>query len=261
MLDIEALLNRWVYDVRGLLVSQLESLRDDLRSDDAETRAAAQSQVDKVLDWLYLPTIANGKDAGDAGDAEHIEQALIAAGVPPAQRKAMLAASRVTGRKVGRPRTAKLNAVEAFRLHLQTGKTWRQIVFDLKGACKHRCKKCGDVPRRRVDIGRLDIRRTIRPLCPRCGLPLRAASMRHAVCFLCADALRAAVGELEVYLRSHDLYPTMPRRVKLPPLVSAATPLTMEENLKALDRVRAKLNKKFEQRSPKDHLPVEKIPR
>jgi hypothetical protein len=212
--QVDSFLNRWVYDVRGTLSRRLEGLKDDLLSADVDTRATAEDEAVKLLDWLHPPV------SGDGAERERIEQALIMAGVPPARRKVILSASG-TGRKAGRPRTMNLDAIEALSMHLKTDNTWRRIRYDLKGACEHRCAKCRDVPRQ------VDTRGVIRarmPNCPECHLPIRPDTKRQSVCFRCVDALRSAVGELEALLKERDLLPTLPRRADLMGLPVEKTP-------------------------------------
>ena len=51
-LDVDAFVDRWVYDIEHKLYSELEALRDDLYSDDEQTRQEATREVSEVLQWL-----------------------------------------------------------------------------------------------------------------------------------------------------------------------------------------------------------------
>jgi hypothetical protein len=127
--------NRWLYDMGSKLRGRLETLKDDLRSDDEDIRKHATEEADEILDWLYLPP----KPLSDAEQLQRVEEALKDGKMSAKERLAVVRrAGRSTGRAKGRPRdeTSRL-AIRALGLHLATGMSWREIAMKLKG-CDHK---------------------------------------------------------------------------------------------------------------------------
>jgi hypothetical protein len=140
--------NRWLYDIQRVLENQLETLKDDLRSDDEATTERAADEVSKILDWLYLPSPPLSKE-------EQINRAAaaIANGTLSDEQRlaAVVQAGRSTHYRRGRPRneTSQL-AIRALTLHYTTGLSWREIALAVRG-CKHKrpspersCEACGE---------------------------------------------------------------------------------------------------------------------
>lgn len=53
--EVVQLVNDWLYDVDRFLRNRLDSLKEDLVSEDPETQSKATREVEQILDWLYLP--------------------------------------------------------------------------------------------------------------------------------------------------------------------------------------------------------------
>lgn len=139
--------NRWLYDIESKLRGHLESLKDDLRSDDEDTRKLATEEADEILNWLYLPP----KPLSEADQLQRMEDAF-KDGKMSAKEKvaAVRRAGRSTGRAKGRPRdeTSRL-AIRALGLHLATGMSWREIAMRLKGCDHERPLPAWQKPRKR----------------------------------------------------------------------------------------------------------------
>ena len=155
--------NRWLYDMESKLRGRLETLKDDLRSDDEETRNQATEEADEILNWLYLPP----KALSEEDQLQRVEAALKDEQVSAKDRLAAVRrAGRSTGRTRGRPRTETAQqAIRALSLHYATTLSWREIALDVRG-CKHK-------------------RPNLERSCPACG-----------------DAIREAAGRLEKFLKS-----------------------------------------------------------
>jgi hypothetical protein len=139
--------SRWLYDIESKLRRRLETLKDDLRSDDEDTRKLATGEAGKILNWLYLPP----KPLSKADQLQRMEDAF-KDGKMSAKEKltAALRAGRSTGRAKGRPRdeTSRL-AVRALGLHLATDMSWREIAMRLKGCSHERPLPARQEPRKR----------------------------------------------------------------------------------------------------------------
>ncbi len=145
------LFNRWVYDLQGVLERHLDTLKDDLSSDDDRVRQQASNAASEILDWLHLPVPALSPD-------EQVQRALSALSDPmlSANQKLRAAqrAARSTGRPRGRPRTETAqHAIQALTLHFATPLSWREIALSVKG-CNHKrpnpersCEPCGEAIR------------------------------------------------------------------------------------------------------------------
>jgi hypothetical protein len=146
--SFDALIYRITCDVEQILRGYLDDLKDDLSSDDKDTRTEAVKVVCQIIDWLYPPSLG-------LSDEEKLRIAQEAVNDPTrtvAERR--LAAQKVlrsTGRQRGRPRTdTSQHAIRALTLFYATGAPWRKIALDVKG-CKHKrpnpersCISCGD---------------------------------------------------------------------------------------------------------------------
>jgi hypothetical protein len=164
--------NRWLYDIESKLRGRLETLKDDLRSDDEDTRKLATEEADRILDWLYLPP----KPLSEAEQLQRMEDALKDGKMSAKEKRAaVLRAGRSTGRAKGRPRDATSRlAVRALGLHLATGMSWPEIAMKLKG-CDHK-----------------------RPLPPKQKPRKRNPALS---CEDCGDAIRVAVYRLRSFLK------------------------------------------------------------
>ena len=143
--------SRWLYSIQHTLQNHLESLRDDLASDDEQVRKRARDEAGEILDWLHppLPPLST---------QERLERVTTASGNEALSDEEKLAAveraARSTGRRKGRPRTETAqHAIRALSLHLATTLSWREIALDVKG-CKHKrpnpersCVRCGQAIR------------------------------------------------------------------------------------------------------------------
>lgn len=206
---VTALDDRWGYNVRGRLTTERDMLVDDLASDDEETRQEAEAGLLRLLGW-FCPT---PQPVRREERLQRLEERLKGPGMSVAQRrKVAFMASRSTGRDPGRPWIKGPDTVRAFMLHLMTGKTWREIAFEIDGACEHTCLECRDVPRPRPEAQSGLRRRQTKARCLQCGHTIRLDRHKQRVCYRCADAVRERVGHLEKDLRRMNLYPTLPRR-------------------------------------------------
>jgi hypothetical protein len=55
--QVGAFIYRFAHDMEHFLQSHLESLKDDLRSNDEHTRTTASNETEQVTDWLYPPPV------------------------------------------------------------------------------------------------------------------------------------------------------------------------------------------------------------
>lgn len=145
--EIIQFVNRWLYNIELVLRERLESLKDDLGSDDNRIREQASGEACEILDWLIPPS----PPRSHAEQLQRLEVALKNEDLPPAERlTAALRAGRSTGRPRGRPRDeTSQQAIRALGLHLATSMSWREIALEIRG-CKHRrpnpersCEPCG----------------------------------------------------------------------------------------------------------------------
>lgn len=143
--------SRWVYDLRRVLESHLDGLKEDLYSDDEETRDRASEQVTQILDWLYPPL----PKAAPTDTMQSIARVMADETLSPKERVAAVRrAARSTGRRRGRPRTnTSQQAITALSMHYATNMSWRKIALTIRG-CKHKrpnpelsCRHCGDAIR------------------------------------------------------------------------------------------------------------------
>jgi hypothetical protein len=149
--DLSQLINRWVFDLEAKLWDRLDSLKDDLRSDDDHVRQDAMEQADEIFSWLYPPA----PPMSNAGQLERIQSAAQDPTLTTEEKiAAVKKAGRSTGRPPGRPRTETAQqAIRALTLHYGTNMSWREIALELKG-CNHQrpnpersCDPCGDAIR------------------------------------------------------------------------------------------------------------------
>jgi hypothetical protein len=141
----------WRYGIQRALQRNLESLRDNLASDDEQVRNLATDQAGAILDWLYppLPPLSEQErlervSAITGNEALSVEEKVAA----------IRRAARSTGRRRGRPRTdTAQHAIRALTLHLATSLSWREIALEIIG-CKHprpnperSCVPCGEAIR------------------------------------------------------------------------------------------------------------------
>ena len=211
---------RWVYDIKRILRSRVDALKDDLLFDDQEVREKAEKDVEQLLGW-FLPSLG-GERLREAKEAarQRIARLLEADGdsAEMARKIAGSTASRVRGR--GRPRERAQDAMQALGLKLRTGKTWREITLEVIGACEQRkcgsyCSICDDVARPSIP-GRLDRVDRLRPRCKDCGFTVRSESQKQPVCHKCADQIRKLAEELGAVMSDQGI---------LPPLLHSDLPL------------------------------------
>lgn len=153
--DLTEILNRWVYDIEGILARALEDLRDHLESADPERAKMAKAEAHEILGWLHPLQ----QRITERTKKKRIEE-IFSAKLPPQEMAVLFRKiDRSTGRPRGRPRTSRTNAIMAFSLHLQTRMSWREIALRVTG-CEHAhpkklaCKTCAEKVREAV--GRLD---------------------------------------------------------------------------------------------------------
>lgn len=164
----------WLHDVDKLLRRALESLKDDLRSDDDAVRRNAEKRAEMILDWLFPAPWPAGKDEFKL---MAIEQAIKNKTISVDGRyKSVRRIITSTGRRRGRPRTEARHAILALSMHYATKLSWRKIALLVKG-CNHTRN------RPNLEIS-----------CPPCG-----------------DAIRDAAGRLEKFLVSIGFNPDFPR--------------------------------------------------
>jgi hypothetical protein len=160
---------RWLFDVESKLRRHLETLKDDLLSDDEDIRKLATKEAGEILDWLYLPS----KPLSKAEQLQRIEDVVKDDKMSSEEKlAAVLRAGLSTGRAKGRPRENSRLAIRALGLHM-VGMPWREIAMKLKG-CDHE-----------------------RPLPPRQKPRKRDADLS---CEDCGEAIRVAVYRLRNFL-------------------------------------------------------------
>lgn len=175
--DLDRFIDHWVYEIDGVLRRQLDSLKDDLRSEDQQVQKRAESEADEILNWL-LHAPAPLTDAEQLHRVEQIiaDERLSTSG----RRTAAMRALRSTGRRRGRPRDeTSQQAIRALTLHLATGKSWREIALEVRG-CSHK-----------------------RP------------HPTERSCAPCGDAIRDAAGRLDSFLKRMGYHPNVPRRIEI----------------------------------------------
>jgi ssDNA-binding Zn-finger/Zn-ribbon topoisomerase 1 len=201
-LDVDAFIDRFVYDIRGKLESALDAAAE-------ENSPESVAQAEKILSFLF------GRSAPFTDDerCRHAMEIARDTSLPPSQRKvAMRRALESSNKRAGRPKEKGPDAIRAFTIYLKADQSWREIALELQGSCESRqciyfCPECGDV-KRQTKRGRLHgTRRT--PRCPKCRSIIRAK--KEQVCKWCADAVRDLVGQLEDFLKQIGSYPTVPR--------------------------------------------------
>jgi hypothetical protein len=184
--EIIEFINRWLYDVERVLTSRLESLKDDLRSDDAGLREQAAQQADEITDWLYPPPPPLSPEE----QVHRVEAAIADKSLSAKERLAAASrAARSTGRSKGRPRDeTSQTAIRALGLHLATGMSWREIAMRLKGCAHERPMPVHQKPRKRNP---------------------------NLSCNDCGEAMRVSVFRLRGFLRQLDYDSDFPRGTSL----------------------------------------------
>jgi hypothetical protein len=156
--EVLQFINDWLYDMGRALKDRLDTLKDDLRSDDEHIQQQATQEATEILGWLYPPA----KPLSQEQQLQRVAAALRNEALSPEDRlTAVKFAGRSTGRTVGRPRTETAqHAIRALTLFYATPLSWREIALDVKG-CEHKrpnpersCAKCGDAIREAA--GRLE---------------------------------------------------------------------------------------------------------
>jgi hypothetical protein len=146
---------RWRYGIQHALQNRLESLRDDLASEDEGIRKVASADADEILNLLHppLPPLST--------EAKLKQVAAVLSDETLSQEERLAAAQRAarsTGRRKGRPRTETTqHAIRALTLHLATTLSWREIALEVVG-CNHKrpnpersCIPCGEAIRNAVN--------------------------------------------------------------------------------------------------------------
>lgn len=149
--EVLRFINDWLYDMGRALRDRLETLKDDLHSDDEHAREQATEEAAKILNWLYLPPppLSSEEKLRRVTAASNDEKLS-----PTDRLAAARRAIRSTGRARGHPRTETAQqAIRALTLHYATPMSWREIALHIRG-CKHKrpnlersCDKCGDAIR------------------------------------------------------------------------------------------------------------------
>ena len=141
-------INRWLYDIQRTLELRLETLKEDLHSDDEATARHAEDEAIKILDWLYRPLPPLSKEE----QLERVKTAITDEKLSAEQKlAAALRLGRSTHRRRGRPRDETSQyAIRALTLHYATRLSWRKIALAVRG-CKHKrpnsersCTACGE---------------------------------------------------------------------------------------------------------------------
>jgi hypothetical protein len=145
-------------------------LKDDLLSDEEDTRELATEEAGEIFDWLYP-----SKPLSEAEQLQRIEEILRDGEMSSEER---LAAVRRVGHSAGRARGRPRDeisrlAIRALGLHM-VGMSWREIAMKLKG-CNHK-----------------------RPLPPRQKPRKRNPALS---CEDCGEAIRVAVYRLRSFLK------------------------------------------------------------
>jgi hypothetical protein len=156
--EILQFINGWVYNVDAYLRRNLDSLKDDLASDDEGVKKNADKQAENIFCWIAppLPPLPASARIERAEAALSNESTTAEEKIAAAQR-----VMRSTGRSRGRPRDETSQyAVKALALHYATQLSWRQIALEIKG-CNH------SLHRPNVNLA-----------CEPCGEAVRAASQR-----------------------------------------------------------------------------------
>jgi hypothetical protein len=140
--------NRRLYDIRRVLENRLETLKDDLRSDDEPTAERAANEASAILDWLTPPSQPLSPEeqimrvtSAIANDKLSAEEKLVA----------VRRAGRSTRYRKGRPRNEISQiAIRALTLHYATRLSWREIALVVRGCQDKRpnpdrsCVRCGE---------------------------------------------------------------------------------------------------------------------
>jgi hypothetical protein len=164
--EVIAFINRYLYDVERLLRDHLDTLKEELLSEDEQTSQKASKQAEMIMEWLSPqppPLSALQRLAVASGIDQNNELSELE------KNAAISRAMRSTGRRSGRPRdeTSRL-AVRALGLHRATAMSWREIALKLKG-CSH---KQSPPPRQRAR------KRNPTLSCEECGETMRIAVVR-----------------------------------------------------------------------------------
>lgn len=197
-------LTAWTFDPERRMWSYVESLKDDLLSDDPEVVAKAEQKILSTLEWLTPPAAEVSKRISE--QRENIRSQLSKLDLPKHVVEAMVGAVKVE-RQRGRPRSRNFDAIAGLRLRWFERKEWREIVLEISGSCKARkcpfyCPECGDVFRT-TKVGRKGTRRRQEALCSRCHFRLRPPEQKEQVCWKCSDAMADLVGRLERFLKDN----------------------------------------------------------
>jgi hypothetical protein len=184
------------------VVSSLDEVIRDMKSDDDVTRRNAIGLAVMYCEWMFGPMDLVPREVRQKA----IEGALRAQGVPA--ERARLRANRgssLTG-VPGAPLTTRLQAVRALNLRIKTGRSYRQIAYTINGPCEHVCPRCKDAIRKKVPQSGIN-KRQPRQRCPSCQCTIRAAAKKEHVCSRCAPRLRASIRRLIEFLRDEGVYP------------------------------------------------------
>jgi hypothetical protein len=171
--EVEAFLDKWAYDIEGLLRRRLGALIDDLCAEDERVRTPATKEALGILEWLLPPLPFLTEQARLLRIGELVDDLKLSS---EERLESVRTVVRATARGRGRPRSdTAQDAVRAYSLHLMTPLTWCEIAKRLR-TCEH------------------------------------FGSNADRSCDCCGDAIRDAVGQLEKFLRSIGLHPEIGRR-------------------------------------------------
>jgi hypothetical protein len=177
--------------------------------------AIAKDLVSPALDWLFGPPSDDSRVGTSEARFKEFENSFISMGRSAREARSMAKIlSRRTGEPVGRPRTTGPNAIRALTRYLRSPMTYRQIYFEINGACADVCPLCKDAVRKCDEPSGIRIRKP-RERCANCGSTIRKEAQREQVCGLCNQTLIKSVYRLEKYLREIKIHPEIPRWVEL----------------------------------------------
>jgi hypothetical protein len=210
--DDLAVLHNIVCDIEQRMLSQLDWWKDNLHSEDAETREHAERKVLELCEWLFAPPRQETAEERQ----RRIQGSLIAGGMAETMAWAIAKrGSKVTGRPVGAPRTTGPPAIRALTLRLTTDTSHRDIALAMIGGkCEHICPACNDTIRTLAACSGIRKRKP-KARCPACKSTVRPQSSKEQVCSRCSDALRQSTQRLKRFLEQEGLLPGLPRRAEL----------------------------------------------
>jgi len=217
--EVDALVD-WAYSIERRLWSRLESLREDLWSEDNSVRSAAEAKATELLSWLLPPLTPQQLAESREESIRRIQKTLEGEGYPASKTRKLAEKLAESNRDRGRPRERGIQAIRALELHLRTSMTWRDITLEVSGPCRDRkcysyCPACEDV-RRSIEPGRPEKPHAGRRHCSTCKFPVRVPAQKQQICFRCVDQVRKLADEAKEFLQQEGIG-LMPRLASLTP--------------------------------------------